>query len=100
VRRAGVEARGDVVIGPTPWTILEYAERRNAALVVMATHGRTALSRLTMGSVATDVLTHTRRPLMLVRPELAADCVPLPEADPACRAGAHALPSAPGGVAG
>jgi nucleotide-binding universal stress UspA family protein len=100
VRRVGVEARGDVVIGPTPWTILEYAERRNAALIVMATHGRTALSRLTMGSVATDVLTHSRRPLMLVRPEAAADAVSLAATEGGHRAIAVALPSAPAGMGG
>jgi nucleotide-binding universal stress UspA family protein len=102
VRRAGVEARGDVLIGPAAWTILEYAEERNAALIVMATHGRTALSRLTMGSVATDVLTHTNRPLMLVRPELAADAVPVPTIDLAglTLTTRDAVPCAPTGVAG
>jgi nucleotide-binding universal stress UspA family protein len=94
LRRAGIEAHGDVVIGPTARTILAYAEERNAALVVMATHGRTALSRLTMGSVATDVLTHTRRPLMLVRPEVAGDALTVPATDLAGLAGADALPSA------
>ena len=37
---------------------------------------------------------------MLVRPELAADSVPLLGADLAGRAVADALPSAPGGLAG
>lgn len=102
VRRAGVDARGDVVIGPAARTILAYAEERNAAAIVMATHGRTALSRLTMGSVATDVLTHTTRPLMLVRPEAAADALSPPATDLAALtlAARDALPSAPGGVAG
>jgi nucleotide-binding universal stress UspA family protein len=107
VRRAGVEARGDVLVGPAARTILEYAEERNAALIVMATHGRTALSRLNGallrggGSVATDVLTHSRRPLMLVRPEVAAGALLSPATDlaaPTPTAG-HAVPSA-GGVAG
>jgi nucleotide-binding universal stress UspA family protein len=106
VRRAGVEARGDVVVGPAARTILEYAEERNAAAVVMATHGRSALNRLGdallrgEGSVATDVLTHTKRPLLLVRPELAADGAPVLETVLAGLAAAQAVQSAPGGTTG
>ena len=40
----------------------------HAHLVVMSTHGRTALARLVMGSVADGVLRRTPVPLLLVRP--------------------------------
>jgi nucleotide-binding universal stress UspA family protein len=72
VRRAGVDARGEVVVGVPAMVILERAERLNAAAVVMATHGRGGLSRLAFGSVADEVLRHTRRPLLLLHPLVAA----------------------------
>ena len=68
VRRAGVDARGEVVVGLPAGVILDRAERLNAAAVVMATHGRGGLSRLAFGSVADEVLRHVRRPLLLLRP--------------------------------
>jgi nucleotide-binding universal stress UspA family protein len=43
-------------------------------LVAMATHGRSGLSRMLMGSVAQEVLERTERPVLLYRPRLA----PLP----------------------
>jgi nucleotide-binding universal stress UspA family protein len=76
VRRAGVDARGRVAVGPAARTILEVADAENAALVVMATHGRTALTQLTMGSVTGGVLAHTRRPVLVLRPELTPGQVP------------------------
>jgi nucleotide-binding universal stress UspA family protein len=96
VRRAGVDARARVAVGPAARTILEVAEAENAALVVMATHGRTALTRLTMGSVATEVLTHTRRPVLFLRPELAPGEAPVLDVPVARGAGATAVPFAGG----
>lgn len=46
---------------------------RNAALVVMATHGRTGLPRSALGSVAGRVLQHGNAPLMLVHPKAVTD---------------------------
>jgi nucleotide-binding universal stress UspA family protein len=70
VRRAGIEARGEVAIGRPASTIRRYADERRAAAIVMATHGRSPLGRFTMGSIANEVLTQLAHPLMLVRPEV------------------------------
>lgn len=43
-------------------------ERHHDDLVVMATHGRGALSRLWLGSVADYLVRHAHAPLLLVRP--------------------------------
>lgn len=52
-----------------PTLAIEEAARDHAAdLVIMATHGRTALGRLALGSVADAVLQYSRVPLLLVRP--------------------------------
>jgi nucleotide-binding universal stress UspA family protein len=48
--------------------IVAATEDIGAALVVMATHGRTGLERVTLGSVADGVLRRGRAPLVLVHP--------------------------------
>ncbi len=77
VRRAGIDARGRSMFSPAARAIVEMAEEANAALIVMATHGRGGLSRLTMGSVATEVVTHARRPVLLVRAQAAVNPMPI-----------------------
>lgn len=54
--------------GDPAHVIAEAARREAVDVVVMATHGRTGLERLTMGSVATRVLQRAPSPVMLVRP--------------------------------
>jgi len=46
------------------WT----AERENAQLVVMSTHGRSGIGRVVLGSVADAVVRRTSLPVILVRP--------------------------------
>src|SRR5215472_5001754 len=69
-----------------PWeSILSFAEERSADLIVMGTHGRRGLDRLTMGSVTERVLRKARCPVLAVRkpahdfvePDSASDCVHL-----------------------
>ena len=50
-------------------SLVDEAARCDADVTVMATHGRSGLSRLWLGSVATGVLSATDRPLMLFRPD-------------------------------
>ena len=45
----------------------EYAG--DDGLLIMATHGRTGLSRLTMGSVTTHAVKHAERPVLVTCPE-------------------------------
>ncbi len=46
--------------------INSIAERRNADLIIMGTHGRTGLRHLFMGSVAEHVIRHSKIPVMIV----------------------------------
>ena len=48
--------------------IVEQAERPEVGLVAMATHGRTGLARLVLGSVADAVLRNADKPMLLYRP--------------------------------
>nr|BCX00555.1 MAG: universal stress protein [Bacteroidota bacterium] len=48
--------------------IVQYADE-GADLIVMSTHGRTGLAYLLLGSTAEKVLQHSRKPVLLIRPE-------------------------------
>jgi nucleotide-binding universal stress UspA family protein len=47
----------------------EYAARNDIDLVVMSTHGRGALARFWLGSIADEAVGEMRQPVLLVRPE-------------------------------
>lgn len=49
-------------------TILEVARERQIDLIVMATHGRTGITRAILGSVAADVLPKAPCPVLVVPP--------------------------------
>lgn len=44
--------------------IIHFAESIKADLIAMATHGRTGLAHLLSGSIAEDVVNHTKRPVL------------------------------------
>jgi nucleotide-binding universal stress UspA family protein len=54
--------------GEVAVTLCDLLAQGEADLVVMATHGRGAFSRVWMGSVADEMLRHTNVPMLLVRP--------------------------------
>ncbi len=66
-REKGIEARIRLVRGPVAEAIIDAAEREEADLIAMASHGRGGLARVFYGSVAAGVLQRVDRPLLLVR---------------------------------
>ncbi|HSE51459.1 MAG TPA: universal stress protein, partial [Gemmatimonadales bacterium] len=55
-------------IGPAGGVICEEADRIEADLIVMATHGRSALGRFWLGSVSSQVVRDAAVPVLLVHP--------------------------------
>ena len=53
--------------------IIDAARASNADLIVMATHGRTGVARVVMGSVAGTVLRRSGLPTTLIRPAMLPD---------------------------
>lgn len=51
-----------------PGAICEFAKKRQADYIAMATHGRSGLRRLLLGSVAEVVVRHSRVPVLLYPP--------------------------------
>lgn len=65
--RHGVNAKSVWKVGPVGETIAKMADAGKFDLLVMGSHGHGALGNLVMGSVATQVLAHSKVPLLLVR---------------------------------
>lgn len=66
LRDLGVDCTALLIQGPTVETILREAQRLDADLIVMATHGHGAVFDLVVGSVSHDVLRQARVPLVMV----------------------------------
>jgi nucleotide-binding universal stress UspA family protein len=66
---AGPRVSTIVQAGPEPAAeVLAVARREGVDLIVMATHGRSGLARMVLGSVAERVLTDSPVPVVLLRP--------------------------------
>jgi nucleotide-binding universal stress UspA family protein len=65
---AGIDAVVTVAAGRPAEEIVRQAERMDADVIALATHGRSGLQAWAHGSVADAVLHTTRTPLLLVRP--------------------------------
>jgi nucleotide-binding universal stress UspA family protein len=63
----GVSAESVVHEGAPVDTLLQIADQRDCCMIVMGTHGRAALARLVLGSVAAGVLERARVPIVTVR---------------------------------
>jgi nucleotide-binding universal stress UspA family protein len=67
-RNNGINAKSEVLVGKATDEIVAYANKTPYNLIVMATHGRSGLSRLVYGSVAANMLVGVNSPLLLVKP--------------------------------
>jgi nucleotide-binding universal stress UspA family protein len=67
LRKDRVQAVAKVVYGEPAWEILEEVSAGKFDLVAMATHGRSGIDRLVMGSVAEKLLRTIQIPMLLVR---------------------------------
>jgi nucleotide-binding universal stress UspA family protein len=64
----GIRIRSHVVVGDAAWGIAHAGDDGNVGMIAMATHGRTGVARLILGSVATRTLQRATVPVLLVRP--------------------------------
>ena len=66
---SGVAHESAVYTGDIAGSILEAVDKFEPDLLVMATHGRTGLAHLFLGSVAEAVLRKARCPVLTIRPD-------------------------------
>lgn len=69
IEKAGVKGEVErlTVWGEPAGVVNDLAEKGDFDLIVMATHGRTGLSRLFLGSVAENVIRHAKCPVLVMR---------------------------------
>jgi nucleotide-binding universal stress UspA family protein len=73
VNYKGVKIKWEVVMGGEAESIADYARKNEVDLIIIATHGRSGVSRWVMGSVADKVLRSSCVPVLMIR---APGCVP------------------------
>src|SRR3954449_12960706 len=68
-QRAGLHAKPVAVeaVGPVWKTIVEMADRHDAATIVMGSRGLTGLRPMLLGSVASAIVHHADRPTLIIR---------------------------------
>lgn len=67
-KAAGVPYRGFHLASLAPWeAIVESAKKRKCDLIYMASHGRTGLAGLLLGSQAAKVLAHSPVPVLVYK---------------------------------
>ncbi len=72
-RYDGVKVSGEIIMGSPADIIADYATKNEVDLIVIATHGRSGVSRWVWGSVADRVLRSACVPVLMIR---APGCVP------------------------
>jgi nucleotide-binding universal stress UspA family protein len=65
-RKEGLEATALLVHGPTVETILKEASDLDADIIVVGSHGRSAVFQLLLGSVSEGLLRKSRCPVLIV----------------------------------
>lgn len=63
----GIAVKTRLVNGPVVESILQVASEEGADLIAMSSHGRSGLSRVLHGSIATGILQRSALPLLLIR---------------------------------
>lgn len=67
LREHGLSAAGQVIDGDPREVLIDTAERERADLLVVGSHGRTGLAKLTLGSVSSHVVTHAPCSVLVVK---------------------------------
>ena len=68
VAKAGIACTTRTAVSPQPWqAILATARSKGCDAIVMASHGRSALGGLILGSETTQVLARSKIPVIVIR---------------------------------
>ncbi len=68
-KAANVEVESVLLEGHPADKIVEFAEQNGIEMIVMGTLGKTGLDRFLLGSVAENVIRHSKTPVLVVRGE-------------------------------
>jgi len=68
LRRAGIRTHSKLLTGKAADSLVDYLHERNFDMVILATHGRSGISRWIWGSVAERILRSSVIPILIIRP--------------------------------
>lgn len=66
-KHEGTAVRSEVIVGRTTESLVDYAEQNGVDLIIIATHGRSGVTRWVMGSVADKLLRSASVPVLMIR---------------------------------
>jgi nucleotide-binding universal stress UspA family protein len=67
LKQSGVNARAVLLTGKAADSLVRYANNNAVDIIIMATHGRSGISKLFWGSVAEKILRATAIPVLLIK---------------------------------
>lgn len=68
-KAAGIEVESVLLEGHPADEIVKFAEQNDIEMILMGTLGKTGLDRFLLGSVAENVVRHSKIPVLVVRGE-------------------------------
>jgi nucleotide-binding universal stress UspA family protein len=69
LKAKGIKVSTEVLMGKPAEELIIYAHKMNCGLIVMASHGRSGISRWAHGSVADRVFKATNIPILMIKAE-------------------------------
>ena len=69
-RAANVEIEPVILEGNPASEIVDFAEKNDIELIIMGSHGKTGIERFMIGSIAENVVRHSKRSVLIVKKEL------------------------------
>jgi len=67
LKHDGVEFQTEVIVGTVAESLIDYTEVNNIDIILIATHGRSGVSRWVRGSIADRILRGSSIPVLMVR---------------------------------
>ena len=67
LKSEGAKFQTEVIYGKAAESLIDYAEANNIDMILIATHGRSGVSRWMRGSIADRVLRASKVPVLMVR---------------------------------
>ena len=68
-REANVEVESVILEGNPANEIVDFAEKNDIELIIMGSHGKTGIERFMIGSIAENVVRHSKRSVLIVKKE-------------------------------
>jgi nucleotide-binding universal stress UspA family protein len=68
-KKSGIRTKYEILEGSAGESIVKYAKANKINLIAMATHGRSGVGRMILGSVADFVLRESGLPVLMIRPK-------------------------------